>query len=181
MPTDLPNRKQVAFPLKSLTAFNPTRGTPCYKTWRGMPVQIDHQNTDITKAIGVVLDTALRPMTSSVDHFYKIMALLAIDKNKNPEVANQIKTGKRKYYSMGALIDTYECSICGMLSKRGRIDTECGHVSRQAPKFFNKPNGTVKVGHYLAHGIHGFEISTVTFPAWASAETDLNDLTDLGG
>jgi hypothetical protein len=178
MPTDLPNRKQVSFPLKSLVDFNPNRGLPNYKTWKGMPVQIDHQNQDIKKAIGVVLDTALRPM-KEVPDFYKVVALLAIDKTKNPEIAEQIISGKRKYYSMGAVIDSYECSICGMRSKPGRIDTECNHVSRSVPRFFERKGGIPKSAHYLAHGINGFEVSTVTFPAWASAETELSDIIDM--
>lgn len=171
LPTDLPNRKNVAFPLSSVTEFLTYRGMPAYKTWKGMPVQIDHINTDPTKGIGVVIDTELVKFENSSEDFYKVMALLAIDRTKNPDIARAIEIGKRKYFSMGALIGSYECSICGMRSKPKSIDTDCGHVSRNKVNLYRQKDGSLKVGHYLAHDINGFEISTVAFPAWASAET----------
>lgn len=176
-PTDLPNRKNVAFPFKSLVDFNIRRAMPCYKTWKGMPVQIDHINTDVTKAAGVVLDTIIKPIHGVEGNLHKVVALLALDKTKNYDLIQAIKSKRRKYYSMGAVIDTYECSICGMRSKLGKIDTDCGHVSRSSVNLVQTPQG-LKAAHYLAHGINGFEVSTVSFPAWASA--DSTDVKDMG-
>lgn len=176
-PTDLPNRKNVAFPLKSLLEFNIFRGMPAYKTWKGMPVQIDHINTDVTKAAGVVLDTIIKPIHGVEGNIHKVVAMLALDKTKNTDLINAIRTKRRKYYSMGAQIDVYECSICGMRSKRGSINTDCGHVDRASVNFFETRQG-LKAAHYLAHGINGFEVSSVPFPAWASA--DNSDVTDMG-
>jgi len=175
-PTDIPNRKNVAFPFKSLIDFNISRAMPAYKTWKGMPVQIDHINMDVTKAAGVVLDTIIKPIQGVEGNIHKVVALLAIDKTKNYDLVSAIRSGKRKYYSMGATVDIYECSICGMRSKRGSINTDCGHVDRTKVNLIETRQG-LKVAHYLAHGINGFEVSSVSFPAWASA--DSTDITDM--
>jgi hypothetical protein len=60
MPTDLPNRNGVAFPLAQLVKWDNEMGRVAYKTWTGQPVHYEHANQDPTKAYGVVVDTYLR-------------------------------------------------------------------------------------------------------------------------
>ena len=62
MPSDLPNRNAVAFPLSQLVAFHPHLGQLAYKTWRGKPTFYEHANTDITKAYGIIADAFLKKM-----------------------------------------------------------------------------------------------------------------------
>ena len=62
MYTDLPNRNGVSFPLKELLRWRPEYGCQAYKTWVGMPMHQEHQADDHTKALGVIVDVALRPL-----------------------------------------------------------------------------------------------------------------------
>lgn len=170
IPSDIPNRNNVAFSREQLLAYNPTRGMPAFKTFRGMPTHLEHKNTDFTKAKGIILDTYISPFPEAEGDLVKIMALCAFDGTKDAALHTQITKKIRKYYSMGAFIDVYECSICGSRSKNNEKNTPCGHVKRGTTKFFDLKGGLKKPSYYLANGITGFEISSVTVPAWAGAE-----------
>lgn len=166
IPSDLPNRNGVAFPLKSLLEFNTERGCQGYKTFKGMPVQFDHANTDITKAYGVIADSFLKPLKGYGNgKVWKVMLLLAIDRTKDVVVSKKICEGEYNSYSMGAWVDKYSCSFCG--ADVGK----CEHIPHNSPLCFYEKDG--KVVFKNMHGISGFETSIVPItPAWPMATTD---------
>jgi hypothetical protein len=171
MPSDLPNRNGVGFPLKELTAFNPNPYVKQlgYETWTGSPTFEEHQNDDYTKAKGVVFSTALVKLPRSEGNLYKVVALCGFDRTKDSDLYNQVKAGKRTSYSMGAWCEDYECSICGKRHSQGT----CEHASVNNPQFeiFETPQGP-KLGYYNAIGICGFEVSSVKDPAFISATNE---------
>ena len=177
VPSDVPNRNNVGFIKEELMAFNHHRGMPAFKTWRGMPTHLEHQNSDHTKAKGIVLDTYIKAFPEAEGDMLKVMALSAFDGSKDPALYTQIRNKIRRYYSMGAFINQYECAICGAVSKKNNKNTDCGHVVRGKIKFFDVKTqewGTIaKPSYYIARGITGFEISSVAVPAWAGAENTL--------
>lgn len=179
MPTDLPNRNKVAFPYTELSSFLPNTGQISFQTWRGKPTFIEHINRDWTKAKGVVMDVSMIPMHGRAGNLWKVLALCGFDRNKDAMLANDILTGARQNYSMGALVSVYSCSICGSASRPGEgKKLPCGHehVSPKGPMQVFKSNQGDILGHYNAHTISGFEVSSVTVPAWPSASsgTDLH-------
>jgi hypothetical protein len=171
MPSDLPNRNGIAFPLKELTAFNPNPYVKQlgYETWVGSPSFEEHDNEDYTKAKGVVFSSALVKLPNSVGNLYKVVCLVGFDRTKDSELYNLIKSGKRQSYSMGAWCEDYQCSICGKLHSEGT----CEHASANNPKFevFETSKGP-KLGYYNAIGICGFEVSSVEDPAYLSAQNE---------
>ena len=178
-PSDLPNRNSVAFPYDELMKFNVEQGMPAYKTWRGKPTFSEHDHNDYTKAKGIVFDVYMKPMKDVVGDIYKVIALCGFDRTKDPELANAIATRRRTRYSMGASLDSVECSICGMHSTRSNPrNTTCGHVQRGKITMFETSQG-LKPSYYLARGISGFELSSVGVPAWAAAE-ESDTIFDLG-
>jgi hypothetical protein len=58
--SDVSNRNGVGFALSDLVKFNPDMGMQAYKTFKAKPTHVEHENKDITKAKGVILDTFLR-------------------------------------------------------------------------------------------------------------------------
>lgn len=167
MPSDLPNRNAVGFPLDQLVAFNPDRGQIAYKTWKGKPTFYEHQNNDITKAYGIIADSYLRKMVGYGDNkVYKILLLLTFDRSKHPDIVNRIINKDLNTYSMGAYIEGYTCSYCG--EDIGSI--YCGHLD---PK---QPTNMYEIGNKLVYrnvrGIEGFETSAVESPAYVSAISD---------
>lgn len=172
-PSDLVNRNSVAFPYDELMKFNPHRGMPTYKTWRGMPTFIEHNHNDYEQAKGIIFDTYIKKIPDVIGDIYKVIALCGFDRKKDPALAARILAKKATTYSMGASIGRYECSICGALSPPNRRDTECGHVTRGKITIHDTPQGR-KPAYYLARGISGFEISSVSSPAWIAAEETTN-------
>lgn len=166
MPSDLPNRNAVAFPLRELVKFHPNLGQQAYKTWKGKPTHYEHANDDITKAYGVIADSFMRKLVGfNHGNIWKILLLLAFDRSKNPDVINRIISGDLNSYSMGAFIGSYTCSYCGEDLGNG-----CTHLD------MNKPGVMYELGGKLVfrniRDCEGFECSIVESPAYVSAITD---------
>lgn len=170
-PTDLPNRNSVAYPFETLTRFSPRQGRLNYKSWLGKPTYTEHNHFKVEEAKGIVFDTYMAPINYSKGNLWKVCALCGFDRTKDPELCNAILSGERKSYSMGAFITQYECSICGCTSKQGKLNTECGHVIRGRPKFYETKHGILPSYLLARIGIEGFEVSSVATPAWSSATT----------
>ena len=165
MPSDLPNRNAVGFPLSELIAFNPNLGQLAYKTWRGKPTFEEHENTDITKSRGVIVDTYMRKMEGFGEgKVWKLLALLAFDRSKDESLCNKILSGEMNSYSMGAYVSSYTCSYCG--SDVG----ECSHLNPKASCELYVLNG--KLVFKQVRGVEGFETSAVASPAYVTCISD---------
>lgn len=154
MPSDLPNRNGVAFPFKELTRFNTDSGSIAYSTFKGKPTFENHQNSDHTKAKGVILSTAFRRMKNvRGKELWKLIALCGFDRKRDPVVANSILTNKKSSFSMGAYCRDYECSICGSSATKEK----CEHVDVNKPNEFKIYDG--HLAYLKAIDPIGFETS----------------------
>lgn len=165
MPSDLPNRNGVAFPLQELIRWDPEVGRQSYKTWKGMPTYSEHDNEDYTKARGVIADSLLRKLVGfNNGKLWKVLLFLTFDRSKYPDVANRILTGQTNSYSMGAWVQDYECSMCK--STLGR----CHHLDVKEPHRIREYGQEIAFRNAI--GIRGFECSEVATPAYISAISD---------
>lgn len=166
MPSDLPNRNGVGFPLKELVGWNEEYKCQGYKTARGARTHDMHVNTDPLESRGVIIDSYLRKLEGYGNNkIWKLVFLLAFDRTKDPELANKILTGERNTYSMGAYVGGYTCSVCD------RDLGMCGHVSPTARNFHPVENNQLAYLHTKAPVF--FETSSVEDPAYVSAITDV--------
>lgn len=169
IPSGLPNRNSVAFPLQALMEFSEDAGCLGYKTFKGKPVHIEHDNEDPEKAIGVIADCSLRKLTGFGNgKVWKLLELLCIDRSKNPDMANKILKKDYNSYSMGAMVSRYTCSICNSEITKNK---DCGHVGPPGTIDFNEYDG--KLAFKNVWGIHGIETSSVATPAFSVAVADL--------
>lgn len=166
VPSDLPNRNRVAFPLKQLMAANPETGQLAYESWRRKPTYREHKNDDLTQAHGMIADTSMQKLSGwAGGKVWKLMMLATFDRSKYTDYVNKIITGEINAYSMGAWVNGYECSVC-----QGVVGS-CAHV----PIHDNRPTLTEEAGTLAFKnciGITGFELSSVADPAWVSAISD---------
>lgn len=172
--SDLPNRNGVAFPGEELLRVLPRDGRRSYETWERKPVCLEHKN-NIEKgdpAKGVIISTALRQMTTATAPFMRLMHLLAIDRQKDPWLANEILTRKRTGYSMGSSCATYTCSICSadMRENGGR----CSHidVTSSEAKYRSLKVVNGQLAFPQSRYFFGIECSSVSNPAGAFAKTE---------
>lgn len=173
VPSDLPNRNRVAFPLKELMAANPETGQLAYESWRRKPTYREHKNDDLTQAHGMIADTSMQKLRGwAGGKVWKLMMLATFDRSKYSDYVNKIITGEVNAYSMGAWVNGYECSVCNQ-----EVGV-CTHVPQQD----YRPALTEEAGMLAFKncvGITGFELSSVGDPAWVSAISDfvrpLND------
>jgi hypothetical protein len=165
MPSDLPNRNGVGFPLSELRTWRTDDGMLAFQTFKGKPVHIEHDNKDPTKAVGVIIDTAMMPMLGfGGGSLWKLLLLLAIDRSKDPVYAMRVANGDINSYSMGAWVEAYSCGYCGAPAGA------CSHINLRRPRDFYILDG--KLVYRRVHGIKGFECSIVEDPAFVTAISD---------
>lgn len=179
IPSDIPNRNGIAFPLYELVQFQaPPVNRLVYKSWVGCPCHLEHQADDYTRALGVILDTSMVQIKNFGNgRHWMVMALLAFDKNKYPERAQQIMDGVANTYSMGATCSYFTCGMTGI-----RLDDPSqAHRMQKAIDFDVAPDPVTfkdTLQFRNAHELIAGECSSVDDPAWTPALSDL--VFDLG-
>lgn len=163
MPSELPNKNGVGFPLRELSTWNEEYAMPAYKTWKGKPTYHEHDNTNVERAKGIIFDTALRPLPAYEGDLYHVVNLCGFDRRKDAALVQKILTKEMASYSMGALVRDYECSICARTVKKGG----CEHVQRGKPNY-SLHNGR-NLAYFRALEPVGFETSSVNNPAYPTA------------
>jgi hypothetical protein len=187
MASDLPNRNLTAFPLDELSKFSPKVGNLVYRGWTTKPIYVDHSNLVYDKAIGSIVDMSMKKMETARHDIYKVIGLLAIDATKGP-IPQDILSGRRTHYSMGAYVEAYSCSVCGgkgHMTSSMKNKFECLPCGKQHVKFdrdgkmttYPSQDGKNKVLAFVnAHDIMPFEISSVPTPAFVSATTTADQI-----
>lgn len=168
IPTDLPNRNGVAFPLAALLEFNVEAGMQAYKTFKGKPVHYEHKNDKPKEAYGVIADCSLRRLVGFGNgKVWKHMELLAIDRSKNPAYAHKVLSGEMNSYSMGAMVGRYTCSVGRCQAKLGN----CNHIqAKPGTVDFKELNGELVFKNVW--DVTGFETSGVATPAFHVANSN---------
>ena len=139
-------------------------------------VIVHNCNEDCTKAYGVVLDAALtRIQGYGGGKYWKVMGLAAVDKNKHPDIAQELVDGSIQTFSMGALADYFTCSVCGAPAYgEDERYKNCPHITHTQDVNFRIVNnhGMRKLAFLWAHGLSPIEFSIVRDPAWVVAHYD---------
>lgn len=161
----LPNTNGDSLSLQEMLRFDPQIGMQMYKSFRGKPTYLEHDNRNITKAKGVILDSFLRPVPFNPG-YYKIVLLLAYDRTKDPVLVNNILTRQTNAYSVGFMYSSYSCSVCGTRVGRGLNLRPCSHTQLGKPTY-RQADGQIVFRR--CENANGFECSSVGTPAFVSA------------
>jgi len=156
--SDVPNRNLQGFTYEELVFYSPIYGRPTYKTFVGKPVHVEHRNEDPTQAKGVIFDAVLVPIPKY--KIYKVVLLTGVDRTKDPDLARDVQRGDSAW-SMGALVDVFQCSVCG--ANVTRYPCNC---------FSNVGKGGLlkqKLVYELCVGVNYIEVSLVADPADVTA------------
>lgn len=166
--TSIPNTNGDSASLAELTRFMPDYGQMSYRTWVGKPTFVEHDNKDVSKAKGVILDTYLRPLPR-YPKYAKLVKLLAWDRTKDPRLVDRILKREISTYSMGMMYASYTCSICGARVGKG-FGRPCSHTAPRRPTYKNQNN---QLAYRQCENLFGFETSAVEDPAYSVAQSDL--------
>lgn len=173
-PSELPNRNGIAFPTDELVRFQPPpMNRMVYKAWTGCPVHLEHDNEVHERAYGVILDTSFEKVTGyGGGKLWKVMGLLAIDKNKYPDIAQKVLMKEINTYSMGALVDYFQCGYCGTECSASHVCPHISSVKNVNWGVHKDYDGQSHMSFLNAYGISPIECSIVADPAWAPALSD---------
>jgi len=120
-----------------------------FETFINCPVFTNHQNTDIEKARGKIINA----FYDKDNHCVYIDGL--VDAKAYPELARGIREGYISDVSMGASVKSSSCSICGHEAENEK--TYCTHIkNNKGKKIGGKPV------YEINHGIKFIELSAVT-------------------
>ncbi len=100
-----------------------------YKTFIGKSVFVDHDNENVEKARGIIVDAVYNNKGKFVE------LLKAVDKKAFPELARGIEVGYITDTSMGCRCASSVCSICGNVAVSE--DDFCEHVINYKGSKFN--------------------------------------------
>jgi hypothetical protein len=150
---DYPNRNMDAFTFDTLTEFNPAIGRLTYSTFIGKPTHLNHKNQDPTAAKGVIFDATLRPQ----GRMQVVRILGGFDRTKDASLVADILSGKRNGYSMGAMVNQTECSLCGNISDG---QTLCACLIEGKGRVIDS-----KLVYEKCRGVNFIETSSVEDPA----------------
>jgi hypothetical protein len=167
MISDIPNTKGDSVSKSELLDFKPMTGTLAYKTFKGKPAFLEHDDSDIMAAKGVILDVYLRPLRGFAgNRLAKMIELIAFDKTKDPRLCHDIESGRINTVSIGMIYTSYSCSMCG-----GNVGPNhgsmCQHTNLKRRTYIDTETNRLVYRH--CHNIHGKETSAVRDPAYVSA------------
>lgn len=144
-----------------------------YKSFIGRPVYVDHNNWDLRRARGVVLDAKLHEnkLASGHDDVW-IELLIEVDAKAFPKLAQAILNGDIDAVSMGCDVGYTICNVCG--NKAHDVLQYCEHIPHQKGKLVpvrDAKTGSVikKLCYEICYDVSFFEISFVFNPADESA------------
>jgi hypothetical protein len=162
----VPNTNGDSVTIQEFLRFSPKMGMQAFKTFRGKPTHLEHDNKDITRAKGVILDSFLRPLKGFGNNkYWKLVLLSAFDRTKDPQLTKAILSGEVNSYSIGFYFQSYTCSYCGHKCGLGGYATPCEHTAPRKPTY--ELNG--RLVYRQCGEIEGFENSAVGSPAYVSA------------
>lgn len=169
--SDLPNTNGDSLSIEELLRFDPELGMQMFKTFRGKPTFYEHDNQDITKAKGVILDAFMRPLRRYGNgKYFKLVELLAYDRTKDPMLVESILSGENNAYSLGFYFKGYTCSICRQRFGANGIKNPCTHTRPNKPTY-RMPDG--RLAYRMCHDARGFETSVVGNPSYVTAISHL--------
>lgn len=125
---DIPNKNWQAFPYEEVTFFDMYQAKQVFQTFIAKPSCLEHDNKveeDTNKAKGVIFGATLQYIPTY--DIYKIRLLQGFDRTKDTLLANEILSGKRNSYSMGARVNVFVCPICGTPQTK-KNSCPCGRV-----------------------------------------------------
>ena len=154
-----------------------------FATFMGKPNFIDHNNSDPSRARGVVVDAKLRVLPATryagTDDYWnsdsldpehapptEIELLLEIDAKQFPKYAKAIRSGDLDGFSMGCDVERSKCSHCGHVATNP--DEYCSHILMKGAHHDYKTADGKRISrksYENCYGIHFFEISGVFDPA----------------
>lgn len=168
--TEFPNTNGDCVSKEEMLKFIPSRGMLAYKTFKGCPTHIEHANSDITQAKGVILDVYLKQLKGFGNNkHFKLIKLLAFDRTKDATLCNKILDGSCTSYSMGLYFDSYSCSVCSGKVGKG-MGRPCTHTKLKQQTYVGQGG---KLVYRNMHDIIGFETSAVLDPAYVVAVSDV--------
>lgn len=167
--SELSNTNGDSVTKEELLRFHPEHGQLAYQTWKGKPTHVEHDNKDITKAKGVILDVFLRKLTGFAGNHVKVIKLLAFDRTKDERLTTAILNREINTYSLGMWFKSYTCTICN-----NRVGQNFGQMcSHTRPRMPVKRLINGQLAYRQCENIVGFETSAVEDPAYVVANSDI--------
>ena len=139
-----------------LLRFDKSANKHVFETFNGRGNFKNHENDDVTKAVGIILDAAPNYEGKFIE------ALIAVDSKKDPDLVRGIEAGYIDSVSMGCLCGHSICTVCG--HKATNEYDYCDHLKYMKGQTISYNGELVKVAEDNRQ-VNFIELSWVTVPA----------------
>uniref|UniRef100_A0A7V3J9N4 Uncharacterized protein n=1 Tax=candidate division CPR3 bacterium TaxID=2268181 RepID=A0A7V3J9N4_UNCC3 len=121
---DIPNENKDCFGEYELLSLKDT-GDFVYETFREKPIFCEHDDSDMTKSSGIIVDT----LYDDVGDERKVINMLAIDMRKNAYLVGKLLRGDKQGFSMGCVCERTRCSVCNHVAED--VSQFCEHIANK--------------------------------------------------
>lgn len=160
---NIPNNNGDAISTEELFRFRPHRGCQTFETFINAPLHLNHFSSEPKLARGFVVDSIYNKWD---EPFEFVEVVVAVDKKKDPYLADGLLSGKINKFSMGSLVEAIKCSLsnCGKIAHSEQ--ELCEHLKKMR---MQTVNGEMVFGWNI--GVDYEELSVVERPAENFATT----------
>jgi hypothetical protein len=176
---NVPNENGDGFSREESLRFDPRIGRRVYQTYLYKPGHVNHRADNPRMARGVIVDVHYNeatPMPADWRRRYEaatggdlpkdefVETLLAIDTQKDPQLAEGMQRGILNAFSMGCDCERTRCNVCGnVATKKSEF---CPHIrAGNKLKWFRRADGRVVQAFEWCEGVVYAELSAVDQPA----------------
>lgn len=166
--SDIPNTNGDSISKVELLRWQSAQACAMYKTFKGRPTYLEHDNQILANAKGVILDAYISPLAGYQGDHAKVVMLAAYDRTKDTQLTDAILRRELNTYSIGANYESYECSATGLKYRQG--NTPGRFTKPGTPTYMNTSTGELVYRKLL--NLVAIELSSVSYPAYTSAVSD---------
>lgn len=130
----VPNSNGDATSKEELFRFRPARRCRTFETFIQSPLQINHFASNPKLARGFIIDAVYNTWD---EPFEFVETVIAIDKTKDPVLADALLTGKIKTFSMGSIVESLQCSLSFCKKVAHKESELCEHLKTQKMQMVN--------------------------------------------
>jgi len=160
---NVPNKNGDAISTEELFRFRPARKCRTYETFIHSPLHVNHFSSDPKLAKGFIVDAIYNDWA---EDFAFVETVVAIDKTKDPILAEAVYNGRINKFSMGSIVEALQCSLSHCKKIAYREEDLCEHLKNYR---MQKINGELCFEWNI--GVDYEELSIVDNPAEEMAMT----------
>ncbi len=131
---NVPNSNGDAVSREELFRYRPLRRCRSFETFIHSPLHVNHFSSNPKLARGFIVDAIYNTWD---EDFEFVETVVAVDKTKDPILADALVSGKINKFSMGSIVESLQCSLSFCKKVAHKQSELCEHLRSQKMQYIN--------------------------------------------